>query len=80
MEANTIGSIKVKNKENRELMHFVGRRLREVADAGQTLPDSMRRCLDALQAAEVRNMNEMSPAAVHARQARRPIYRSRSQD
>ena len=74
-----VGLIKVKNKENRELMHFVGRRLREVADAGQTLPDAMRRRLDALQAAEARNTDEMSPA-VHAGQARRPIPRSRSQD
>jgi hypothetical protein len=52
----------VKNKENRELMHFVGRRLREAADAGQTLPEAMRQRLEALQATEIRDTAEMSPS------------------
>jgi hypothetical protein len=71
---------KVKSKENKELMHMVGRRLREAADAEGTLPEAMRRCLEALQATESRNATEMSPFQVRTNQARRQTPGRRSDD
>ena len=71
---------KVTNKENRELMHVVGRRLREAADAGQSLPEAMRQCLEALQATEAHNPTELLSSPARANQARRSTLGRRSDD
>jgi hypothetical protein len=71
---------KVTNKENWELMHMVGRRLREAVGAEQALPEAIRQCLEVLQTTETPQQAETTPSPARPHQTRRLTLGRRSHD